>query len=118
MYCRFFEGYWKLQKEKVKEDIEKEKTRMNLIDIIPIGRKYKMTRQELMYKTKITDIKEFKEEISKLRKQYIIIFDNGYYLPSSKEEYLKYIEKETEKMHEISKRINLAYKEMGELEDV
>lgn len=91
---------------------------MNLIEVIPIGKKHKKTRQELMYKAKITDEGEFQKEIGKLRKQYVIIFDNGYYIPSSKEEYLEFIQKQNKQLCETSKTIELAYKEMEELENV
>ena len=91
---------------------------MNLIEAIPIGKKYRQTREQLMYKTKITDVSQFREELAKLRDQYIIIFDNGYYLPSSKEEYLEIIKKLNGQVYETTKTINLAYKEMEELEYV
>ena len=88
---------------------------MNLIEVIPIGKEHKNTRQELMYKAKITNENEFQKEMAKLRKQYIIIFDEGYYIPSSKEEYLEFIQKQNKQLCETSKTIELAYKEMEKI---
>ena len=88
---------------------------MNLIEVIPIGKEHKNTRQELMYKAKMTNESEFQKEIAKLRKQYIIIFDEGYYIPSSKEEYLEFIQKQNKQLCETSKTIELAYKEMEKI---
>lgn len=91
---------------------------MSLIEVIPIGKKYRDNRENLMYKAKISNVAEFKEELAKLREKYIIIFDDGYYLPSSKEEYLDFIKKMNSQMFEISNKIEMAYKEMEEKEDV
>lgn len=91
---------------------------MNLIDVIPIGKKHKETRDTLMYKAKISDVVQFREELSKLREKYIIIFDDGYYLPSSKEEYLDFIKKMNSQMFEITNKIEIAYKEMEGKEEV
>lgn len=88
---------------------------MNLIDFIPIGKENKQTRQELMYKAKITE-DEFKKELLNLKHKYIILFDNGYYLPQTKEEYLEFIQKQNQRLCDTAKTIDLAYKEMEELE--
>lgn len=88
---------------------------MNLIDVIPIGKQNKKTRQHLMSKSKIIDKEQFKKELAKLRKQYIIIFDNGYYLPASKEEYQEFIQKLNKEAYDITKTIELAYREMEEI---
>lgn len=87
---------------------------MNLIDFIPIGKKYRKTRKQLMYESKIFDTECFKREMRQLKNEYIIIFDDGYYLPSSKEEYTEFINKMTKKKEEIIQKIELAYKEMEE----
>ena len=87
---------------------------MNLIEAIPTGKEHKMTRQQLMYKAKITNTEVFKKELAKLRDEYIIIFDDGYYLPASKEEYLEFIEKLNGQAYDITKTIDLAYKKMEE----
>lgn len=86
---------------------------MNLIEAIPIGKKYRKTRQKIMSESHI-DEKQFKQELANLRKQYIIIFDEGYYLPSSKEEYLNFIKKLNCQLGDITKTIELAYQEMEE----
>jgi len=91
---------------------------MNLIDFIPIGREHKKTRQELMYEAKIPNESEFQKELAELRQQYIIKFDNGYYIPSSKKEYLDFIQKQNKQLCETSKTIELAYRGMEELEKV
>ncbi len=91
---------------------------MNLINIIPIGKCHRETRDNLMYKAKMTDINQFKKELAELRQQYIIIFDDGYYLPSSKEEYIEFIKKIEEQRDNANKTIELAYKEMEECKNV
>jgi len=91
---------------------------MNLIDAIPIGNKYKKNRQQLMYETKITDVNQFKKKLTELRKKYIIVFDEGYYLPASKEEYLSFIKKLNGQVSDTVKTIDLAYREMEEKENV
>ncbi len=91
---------------------------MNLIDVIPVGRKHRETRETLMYKAKINNVETFKKEIEALRKQYIILYDDGYYVPASKEEYKKLINKLEWQCNEIQNTINLANKEMEEKEYV
>jgi len=90
---------------------------MSLINVMQIGKENKQTKQQLMYKAKITDEKQFKKELAELKKQYIVIFDDGYYLPSSKEEYMELINKMEEQGKNINKTIELAYKEMEEKKD-
>ncbi len=89
---------------------------MKLIECIPIGKQNKETRDNLMRKAKITDVRTFRKELAKLKDKYIIINDNGYYLPANKEEYEEFIEKQNERYCEIKKTIDLAYKEMKEHE--
>ncbi len=84
---------------------------MKLIEYIPIGKQNKETREVLMDKTKLT-LRQFRKELARLRNKYIIINDNGYYLPANKEEYEEFIEKQNGKYCEIRKTIDLAYKEM------
>lgn len=91
---------------------------MSLLDVIPIGRKYRDNRENLMYKAKIFNVAEFKEQLANLRENYIIIFDDGYYVPSSKEEYLDFIKKMNSQIFEISNKIEMAYKEMEEKNNV
>lgn len=85
---------------------------MNLHEIIPIGKKNKLSRQELMYKAKITDVKQFRQEMAKLKEKYIVIFDDGYYLPATKEEYEEFIEKMQLQVGNINSTIELAKQEM------
>ena len=84
---------------------------MKLIECIPIGKQNKETREVLMNKAKLTP-RQFRKELAKLRNKYIIINDNGYYLPANKDEYEEFIEKQSERYCEIRKTIDLAYKEM------
>ena len=84
---------------------------MKLIECIPIGKQNKETRDSLMNKTNLTQ-RQFKKELARLRNKYIIINDNGYYLPANKKEYEEFIEKQNERYCEIRKTIDLAYKEM------
>ena len=90
---------------------------MKLIECIPIGKQNKETRDILMNKAKITNIRTFRKELARLRNRYIIINDNGYYLPANKEEYEEFIEKQNERYCEIRKTIDLAYKEMKGLSE-
>lgn len=85
---------------------------MSLIDVIPVGKKHRETRETLMYKAKINNVETFKKEMELLRKQYIILYDDGYYVPASKEEYEKLISKLEGQCNEIQNTINLANKEM------
>lgn len=104
------------KKKKQANKIEKYKeVQMNLIDIIPIGKENKITRQQLMQRAKIFDVNQFKKKLTNLREQYIIVFDDGYYLPSSKEEYEEFINKMKEQAKDVGKIIELAYQEMEEL---
>ena len=110
-------------KTQIQEAINLEEKQFNnnkltLIDVIPIGKKNKETRDNLMYKAKIMDIRTFRKELAELRKQYIIICDDGYYIPSSHEEYLEFIKKSNSQIYDITETINLAYKRMEELDNV
>lgn len=71
-----------------------------------------------MYKAKIFNETQFKKELSELKKENIIIFENdGYYIPNKKEELQNFINKIDKQNKEITKVLNLAnemLKEMGE----
>ena len=84
---------------------------MKLIECIPIGNQNKETREVLMNKANLT-LRQFRKELAELRNKYIIINDNGYYLPANKEEIQEFIQKQNERYCEIKKTIDLAYKEM------
>ena len=84
---------------------------MKLIDCIPIGKQNKETREVVMNKANLTP-RQFRKELARLRNKYIIINDNGYYLPANKEEYEEFIQKQNERYIEIKKTIDLAYREM------
>ena len=82
------------------------------------GKENRKTRQQLMYKAKIFDENQFKKELSELKKENIIIFENdGYYIPNKKEELQNFINKIDKQNKEITKVLNLAnqmLEEMGE----
>lgn len=71
-----------------------------------------------MYIAKIFDETQFKKELSELKKENIIIFENdGYYIPNKKEELQNFINKIDKQNKEITKILNLAnqmLEEMGE----
>lgn len=85
---------------------------MELYKVIPIGKKNKISRQELMYKAKITEIKQFRKEMFELKKKHTVIFNDGYYFPASKEEYEEFIEKMKVQASNIDSTIKLAEQEM------
>lgn len=82
------------------------------------GKENRKTKQQLMYIEKIFDETQFKKELSELKKENIIIFENdGYYIPNKKEELQDFINKIDKQNKEIIKVLNLAnemLKEMGD----
>ena len=78
---------------------------------IPIGKQNKETRNVLMNKANLTP-RQFRKELARLRDKYIIINDNGYYLPANKEEIQEFIQKLNGQDIKIKETIDLAYKEM------
>lgn len=84
---------------------------MKLIECIPVGKQNKETREILINKANIT-LRQFRKELARLRNKYIIINDDGYYLPANKEELQEFIQKLNGQAYEINKIIDLAYKEM------
>ena len=89
---------------------------MKLIECIPIGKQNKETREVLISKTNLTP-RQFRKELAELRNKYIIINDNGYYLPANRQEYEEFIQKQNERYCEIRRTIDLAYKEMKNLDE-
>lgn len=89
---------------------------MKLIECIPIGKQNKETREMLMNKANLT-LRQFRKELVKLRNKYIIINDNGYYLPANKEEMQEFIQNLNGQAYEINKIINLAYRKMEGLDE-
>ena len=87
---------------------------MKLIEILPIGKENKKTRNVLMKESKIKDVEEFKKQLADIKKQYIVIFDDGYYLPASKDEYDNFINKTNEQIKYYTKLKQMANKEMEE----
>lgn len=88
------------------------------IDIFPQGKENRKTRQQLMYIAKIFDETQFKRELSELKKENIIIFENdGYYIPNKKEELQNFINKIDKQNKEITKVLNLANQMLEEMGD-
>ena len=70
-----------------------------------------------MYKAKIFNETQFKKELSELKKENIIIFENdGYYIPNKKEELQNFINKIDKQNKEITKVLNLANEMLKEME--
>lgn len=87
---------------------------MKLIEVLPIGKENKKTRNVLMKELNIRDVEEFKKQLADIKKQYIVIFDDGYYLPASKDEYDNFINKTNEQIKYYTKLKQMANKEMEE----
>lgn len=85
------------------------------IEMIPIGKENKISREELMSILKINSINEFKKVIEELKQDNIILFEDGYYRPDKKEEYEEVIEKCKLKTDNMKKIIKLAKIEMEKL---
>ena len=88
---------------------------MDLIKAIPKGKEHKITRKELMNKANITSLRQFRDELSMLRKRYIILYDDGYYRPATKYEYIEFVNAQASKVNEITNLIELASNEMEDL---
>lgn len=91
---------------------------MNFRDYIPLGKENRKTKQQIMYNAKITDENKFKLELTKLRQNEIVIFDNGYFIPNKKEEIQDFIRDCNLVGIETNKLIGMAYKKIDELEEL
>lgn len=87
---------------------------MKLIEVLPIGKENKKTRNVLMKELNIRDVEEFKKQLADIKKQYIVIFDDGYYLPASQDEYDNFMNKTNEQIEYYTKLKQMANKEMEE----
>lgn len=88
------------------------------IDIFPQGKENRKTRQQLMYKAKISNETQFKKELAELKKENIIIFENdGYYIPNKRQELEIFIDKIGKQNKEITKVLNLANQMLEEMGD-
>lgn len=85
---------------------------MKLIEVLPIGKENKKTRNVLMKESNIKDIEEFKKQLADIKKNYIVIFDDGYYLPANEDEYDNFINKTNEQIKYYTKLKEMANKEM------
>lgn len=85
------------------------------IEMIPIGKENKITRGILMNKLKLNNVEELKKQLAELKQEYIILYDEGYYRPNTKEDYEKFIEKCNEQVNNSEKLIKLAKTEMEKL---
>ena len=87
---------------------------MKLIEVLPIGKENKKTRNVLMKELNIRDVEEFKKQLADIKNQYIVIFDDGYYLPASQDEYDNFMNKTNEQIEYYTKLKQMANKEMEE----
>lgn len=86
------------------------------INLIPLGKENRLDRKTLMQKMNIFDVKIFKKEISKLKEENIILFEeDGYFRPNTEEDYNNFIEKEKEIIKSVEKTIKIAEDERGKL---
>lgn len=85
---------------------------MQLIDAIPVGKKNRENRKTLMKKANISIENDFRKELQELRKEHVIIFDDGYYLPETKEEYNEFTNKIKKNIAEMNDILKIAKKEM------
>lgn len=85
------------------------------IDVIPKGKENRRSRRYLMCQARIIREKEFQQEISRLRKKHIILFDDGYYRPNTKEELQEFINSCNDKRDEMENLVNIALMEMESL---
>lgn len=84
------------------------------IDDIPKGRENRISGVELCEKLRLGKT-ELRLELSKLKENYIILNDDGYYRPTKVEEYDLLIKKLKEIQCEKEKAIKLALKEREDL---
>lgn len=82
------------------------------IETIPIGKENKISRGKLINILQINNIKELKKQLAELKQDYIILYDEGYYRPSKKEEYEEFILKCNGQKKDMEKLIELAKAEM------
>lgn len=85
------------------------------IDIIPKGKENRKSKRVLMCKAGIVLDTKFQDEMARLKKKHIILFDDGYYRPKTKEEYEEFIKKCSTRKDEVLWLIELAKKEMEEI---
>ena len=82
------------------------------IENVPIGKKNRLNRKDLMKIAHISSEDAFRKELAELKEKYIILFDEGYYRPSTRQEYEDFINKCNEKRTEMYELIVLAKREM------
>ena len=89
---------------------------MNFKDYIPLGRESKKTSKEIMQEAGISNKIDFEKEMSKVKKDNIVIYDNGYFIPNKKEEVEEFLEKCRTRGAEVNTLMDMAYKKLDELE--
>lgn len=85
---------------------------------IPIGKENRKTRKEIMEEAKIIDRDEFKKELAEVRKEEIVVFNEGYYIPNKKEEIQDFIKDCNAIGIETNRLIEMGYKKIDELEEL
>lgn len=91
---------------------------MNFKDYIPFGKENKKTSKEIMKEAGIFTKIEFENKISEIRKEEIVLFDNGYFIPNKKEEVEEFLEKCRVRGAEVNTLMDMAYKKIDELEEL
>lgn len=84
---------------------------MNLLKHIPRGKKNRANMEQLMFMADITNKEDFKKELKEVKRENIIIFDDGYYIPEG-EEVEDFINKCSARIVEIQHLKELAKKLM------
>lgn len=87
---------------------------MSLDNYILKGKNNRKTREQLMLETK-TDKQTFRQELAHLKKTKIVLFDDGYYKPNTKQEYEEFKEKCRREMSSLERLYCLASEEEEKL---
>ena len=85
---------------------------MSLEQCILKGKKNRKTREQLMFEANL-DRDSFKKELATIKETKIVLFDNGYYMPNTEEEYELFKQKCKKEIANIKKLFYLAEKEEG-----
>ena len=83
---------------------------MSLEQCILKGKNNKKTREQLMLEANL-DRDSFKKELARIKETKIVLFDNGYYMPNTIEEYENFKRKCKQEILNIKKLFYLAKKE-------
>lgn len=91
---------------------------MNYIDLIPYGKKNRISKENLARKMNIS-VDDVNKVISQLRREYIILSDTkigGYWRPNTRGELLAFIREHNNRHFQEAGLIQMAWAEMDKLE--